>query len=190
MKGKSGHSDLAADKRIVSKAIGQHDTQLHGGKRTKLALRHGGQVHGGKAAARLDKRARGGRTKPTVNIVIKGAEKAQQSDAMKKGIDIGAMLGAKAAASRQGPAAPPMPGGPAGGPPGAMGGMGGPRPPMGPPPGMRPPGMQRGGGIKPGKMSVPPAIKPSAAQARRASGGPIRTGAGGAQARLDKAKAY
>ncbi len=36
--------DKKQDVSIIKKAIGQHDTQLHGGKKTKLALKGGGYV--------------------------------------------------------------------------------------------------------------------------------------------------
>lgn len=179
MKGRS----LQPEKRLIRRAVGEHDTQLHGGKRTKLKLAGGGKVHGAASAPRLDRRARGGRTKaPTVNVIIKGAGE----EGLKKGVEIGAKMGAMMAGAQKPPMPPgPPPGGPPMGPPPGAGG-----PPMGgPPPGMRPPGMARGGGIKPMKMSVPSGIKPSAAQ-KRAAGGIISTGGGGAQARLDKAKAY
>ena len=40
-----GKSDMAQDKAMVKKAIGQHDAQQHkGGKGTKLALKHGGKM--------------------------------------------------------------------------------------------------------------------------------------------------
>ena len=56
--------DMAMDKKqdvsMIKKAIGQHDTQLHGGKKTKLALRGGGYV---KAA---DGCAQRGKTKGTM----------------------------------------------------------------------------------------------------------------------------
>ena len=40
---KHDKADIAADKKIVKKAIGMHDKQLHGGKKTKLTgLKKGG----------------------------------------------------------------------------------------------------------------------------------------------------
>lgn len=37
------HEDVAQDKKMVKKAIGMHDKQLHGGKKTKLSgLKKGG----------------------------------------------------------------------------------------------------------------------------------------------------
>ena len=36
--------DMKQDKSMIKKAIGQHDAQLHGGKKTKLALKGGGYV--------------------------------------------------------------------------------------------------------------------------------------------------
>ena len=37
--------DLAQDKKIVKKAIGQHDAQMHGGRKTTLKLRAGGKTN-------------------------------------------------------------------------------------------------------------------------------------------------
>jgi hypothetical protein len=37
-------ADIAADKKLVKKAIKQHDTQLHGGKKTTLSLKKGGPM--------------------------------------------------------------------------------------------------------------------------------------------------
>ena len=42
---KMKHDDLAADKKMIKKAIGQHDAQLHGGKKTTLKLRAGGKTN-------------------------------------------------------------------------------------------------------------------------------------------------
>lgn len=36
------HEDTKQDKAMIKKAISQHDTQLHGGKKTKLTLKKGG----------------------------------------------------------------------------------------------------------------------------------------------------
>lgn len=41
--GRIKHSDAAQDKTMVRKAMKEHDTQLHGGKRTKLTLKRGGR---------------------------------------------------------------------------------------------------------------------------------------------------
>lgn len=42
---KMKHDDLAADKKMIKKAIGQHDAQMHGGKKTTLKLRAGGKTN-------------------------------------------------------------------------------------------------------------------------------------------------
>ena len=51
--------DMAMDKKqdvsMIKKAIGQHDTQLHGGKKTKLALRSGGYVKAADGCAQRGK---------------------------------------------------------------------------------------------------------------------------------------
>ena len=36
------HDDVAQDKKMIKKAIDQHDKQLHGGKKTTLKLKKGG----------------------------------------------------------------------------------------------------------------------------------------------------
>jgi hypothetical protein len=36
-KGGAAHSDVAMDKKVIKKAVGMHDKQLHGGKKTDLA---------------------------------------------------------------------------------------------------------------------------------------------------------
>lgn len=59
-------SDVAQDKAMIKKAIGQHDTQMHGGKKTKLALKGGGYV---KAA---DGCAQRGKTKGTMITMKSG----------------------------------------------------------------------------------------------------------------------
>jgi hypothetical protein len=179
-KGGAVHPDEAEDKKLIKKELAKHDMKAEG--------------HKGKA--RLDKHARGGKVKhggakhhTKINIMV----------APKAGGD------APGAAPMAPPMAPPMPpkgpmmpppGGPmAGGPPGA--GPGGP-----PPPGM--PGMKRGGGVKPKSgISSPENLKTWEGYAKsntryeRGGGvpvkrmtGPMKGGAGGAEGRLDKQKAY
>lgn len=36
------HDDVVEDKKLIKKAIGAHDKQLHGGKKTKLPFKKGG----------------------------------------------------------------------------------------------------------------------------------------------------
>jgi len=59
--------DLAQDKKIIKKAVGMHDKQMHGGKKTDLAtLKKGGMpkmAKGGSASARADGCATKGKTK-------------------------------------------------------------------------------------------------------------------------------
>ena len=127
--GSVGHSDEAADRKLFKKMISEHDAKAPG------------RARGG----RLDKFARGGKTKgkhgTQVNIAVVAPHGRHPADA-------GAPGGAAMA-----PPKPPMmppPGPPPGGPP-----MGGPPglPPGGmPPPGMRPPGMMNRGG-KVGKFA-------------------------------------
>jgi len=41
------HSDMSMDKKVVKKAVGMHDKQMHGGKKTNLMkLKKGGSIDG------------------------------------------------------------------------------------------------------------------------------------------------
>lgn len=55
-KGGMACDDKSQDKAMIKKAVKQHDDQLHGGKKTKLALKSGGMCSGGKTV----KMAKGG----------------------------------------------------------------------------------------------------------------------------------
>lgn len=154
-------SDKAADIHRITKAIDQHDQQLHGGKKTRLHLgrKRGGSVPGEEPMERPDRRARGGSTgkgkgkgKTVINIHAGGGEQGNPQREMmahQAGIQQGAALGARAAAARMAPpgAGAPMAGGP-------------PRPPMAmPPPGGAPgpgaPGMPPPGAMPPRPMMPP-----------------------------------
>ena len=77
--GEMDKKDLAQDKKIVKKAVGMHDKQLHGGKKTNLS----GLCGGGK----VKKMAGGGLAaghKSADGIASKGKTKAKQIT-MKKG---------------------------------------------------------------------------------------------------------
>lgn len=51
------HADVKMDKKVAKKAIGMHESQLHGGKKSDLAkLKKGGMCSGGKTK----KMAKGG----------------------------------------------------------------------------------------------------------------------------------
>ena len=61
------HSDVSMDKKVVKKAVGMHDKQLHGGKKTNLTkLKKGGSIDGcavrGKTKGTMIKMKSGGRT--------------------------------------------------------------------------------------------------------------------------------
>lgn len=65
--GRSGgesKADTAEDKRMIKRALGEHDRQLHPGKHTRLTLRNGGAEEGMASVRRLDRsgRADGGRS--------------------------------------------------------------------------------------------------------------------------------
>ena len=145
------HEVLGKVKTEIKKAVREHETHEHGGKHTKLKLRHGGHVEmeGEKPKhERRDRRAEGGRvdgkkdgkhgTKVNVNVIVPHG---------------GPPAGA---APMVPPVRPPMGLG-AAPPPGAMP----PRPPMPmPPPGAapggmppRPPGLKRGGRMTAGAAS-------------------------------------
>ena len=64
------HDDIVEDKKMIKKAVGMHDKQLHGGKKTDLGgLKKGGCVKkmaaGGSASKRADGIAQRGKTKGT-----------------------------------------------------------------------------------------------------------------------------
>jgi hypothetical protein len=64
--GMTKHEDIKMDKKVVKKAVGMHDKQQHGGKKTNLTtLKKGGLAAGHKAA---DGIASKGKTK---NMVVK-----------------------------------------------------------------------------------------------------------------------
>ena len=68
-------SDLAQDKKMVKKAVGMHDKQLHGGKKTDLAkLKAGGYCGGGKMKAK--KYASGGSVRGC-GCAVKGKTKGK-----------------------------------------------------------------------------------------------------------------
>jgi hypothetical protein len=67
------HSDMKMDKKVVKKAVGMHEKQMHGGKKsdmTKLA-RGGGIEAKGKTKGEMVKMARGG------GVEIKGKTKGK-----------------------------------------------------------------------------------------------------------------
>jgi hypothetical protein len=59
--------DMAQDKAMIKSAIAQHDTQMHGGKKTSLKL-----AKGGSASARADGCAVKGKTKGTMVAMCGG----------------------------------------------------------------------------------------------------------------------
>jgi hypothetical protein len=163
-------NDEAQDKRMVERAISQHESHDHAGEpKTKLKLKTGGRAEGGPAKMRLDRpgRKKGGRTKggghTKVNVII-----APQG---------GGAPGAGAGPAMMPPPHPPVvlpPGPPPGGPPVMP-----PRPPMGPPVGAGAPmGMPHKAGGRVG----------------RKDGGKVESiiddGAGSGEGRLEKIRAY
>ena len=71
--------DKAQDKAMVKKAVGMHDKQMHGGKKTDMgALKKGGGVKkmasGGMASSRADGCATKGKTKGTMIAMNRGGK--------------------------------------------------------------------------------------------------------------------
>lgn len=131
-RGGRAHSDEAEDKKLFNKLIAKHEgTEA---------------VPGRKAGGRLDKYARGGKTKhgSQVNIAIVSPRGHQRDGAPAPGGGLPPPGGGLPPGGPPMPPKPPMPppGGPMGGPPGLPPGG----PPGMPPPGMKPPGMMKRGG--------------------------------------------
>lgn len=196
--------DKSEDVAMIKEAFKEHDDQLHGGKPTRLKLKHGGAAEGEKAEERMDRpkrehHAKGGHAGKKggtkVNVVV-----------MPQGHDPGMGGGLAGGPPPMGGGAPP-PRPPMAPPPAAA--MA-PKPPMGPPPGMagappppgmgmRPPGMKRGGHVKraDGGMVEPGSDRPLAplteqqtpkSQYKRGGTAKQMTGgAGGGRGRLEKA---
>ncbi len=121
--GHLGRADDAEDRAMISRAMKEHDSQLHPGHHTKLKLSSGGLADGGTPSMRADKGSRGKGKAPTkINILI-----------AHPGGD-GAGAGAAPSAMPMPPPRPPMPALPP------------PRPPM---PNPAPPGGPPGGGMGP-----------------------------------------
>ena len=63
-KGGMAHSDVKMDKKVVKKAVGMHDKQQHGGKKTNLSklARGGGVEMKGKTKGKMVKMNKGGKS--------------------------------------------------------------------------------------------------------------------------------
>jgi hypothetical protein len=148
----SAREDAAADKKMIEKAVHEHERQDHPGKPlSRLHLAAGGPVDGDTPPARGDRGSRGGKGKgaPRNHIAIIVAPPGGGAPAGAAG---GGNPGV-AGPPPMPPPHPPMAGPPPGMPPGA-GGM--PPPGMMPPPGaMGPPGMPPRPGM-PGPGMPPP----------------------------------
>ena len=69
--GEMKHDDIIEDKKMIKKAVGMHDKQLHGGKKTNLTS----LKKGGSASARADGVATKGKTKGTMVKMCGGGMK-------------------------------------------------------------------------------------------------------------------
>lgn len=191
--GHISHEDMKADKKEIDgevrKAFGQHDAQLHGGRKTRLKLKAGGVAEGKSTHHRLD-RASGGRAKKggkghtSVNVIVapQGGAGAAGAPGMPPGIAPHPMMPPAGPPMGGAGALPPGPGLPPGMPP---------RPPMaGPPPGGPPPGMAPPGGMPP----RPPGMMNRGGRTHRASGGKLghdgEAGSASGLGRLEKIKDY
>lgn len=173
--------DEAEDKAMITKAVHEHEDHEHGGERTKLKLKHGGEAEGHKARHHLAKRARGGKaghgknTKVQVIVAPQGGGGGDAQAAHQQGMQQGAVMGARAMAAKMGAGA----GGPGAGP---VGGSGPPAPPAA---GMAPSGPP---------MAPRPAAPPGGAPAGmiRAKGGRVEmeAGSGGGEGRIEKMHEY
>lgn len=68
--GHLGRGDDAEDKAMISRAMKEHDSQLHPGQHTKLKLSSGGLADGGMPSMRADKGSRGKKEKAKTHINI------------------------------------------------------------------------------------------------------------------------
>ena len=144
--GHAGHEDFAADAKMISEGVHEHEAAMHAGKpKTKLRFKAGGAVEGHAAHHHLGKRARGGpagKKGTHVNVIVAPQGGMHPAMAGMPAAGMAPRPPVAAPAPAMAPPRPPM------APPGA--GMGPPGAGMMPPGGgMRPPGMmKRGGGVQ------------------------------------------
>jgi len=75
------HEDIKLDKKIVKKAVGMHDKQQHGGKKTNLAtLKKGGMACAPKKMARGGGIETKGKTKGKMITMKKGGSSKYEKD--------------------------------------------------------------------------------------------------------------
>ena len=73
--GGTAHSDVKMDKKVIKKAVGMHDKQQHGGKKTNLAtLKKGGMACAPKKMAKGGGIESKGKTKGTMVKMNKGGK--------------------------------------------------------------------------------------------------------------------
>lgn len=163
-----GHSDEAADKKLIAREV----------KKSALKLKDGGCADGGVTKPRADRLKRGGKVKGGKTVV-----------------NVNIIGGQKDVAPKPMPIPVPMPG--AGGPPmPPPGGPGGPMPPDMAGPGGPPMGLKRGGVAKAAKAGTQRDKIKGLPMGQFKKGGrtrmpvPMKDGAGGGLGRLAKAKEY
>lgn len=166
-KGGEAHPDKIEDEKLIKKAIDEHDSQLHGGKKTRLTFAQGGDT----SMPRMDQKARGGGNKKKAHG--KGETNVNIAVIPRAGGPQGAppMAGPPAMPPRP---PMPMPAAPPPRPPMPVAGAGAPMPmppPTAPAPGM-PPGLPPG---MAGAMGRPPGIRRGGRLAKggRAAGGAL-----------------
>lgn len=141
--------DRESDIKMIKSAISQHEAQEHGGKHSRIKLKHGGLAEGGMAADRLDQRPRGaaskakGGTQINIAVVPQRQPDAQQQQA--------------APAPKPAPVVAPPPA---------------------PPPGAGAPPAQGGGAMPPGASPMMPGMK-RGGRPRRMMGGTAMPGSPG-----------
>ena len=165
---RGGSADAAEDKKMIEKAMREHEAHDHPGTApTKLKLKSGGTAEGEKAKKRLDRPGK------RDAFAHGGAAKKHGKG---KGTNVNVIVAPGAGGDRPVPVPVPV-GGPPGGP---VPGMAAPRPMPAPGPGPV--------GMPPGAGGPPPGLPPGLA--RKDGGSVMKAGARSVLGRLEKIEAY